>query len=683
MYNLHPLLLAILAVGATACDATRPRAVTQPPPHESAKPSEKRVTLADVGLDAASLDRTADPCQDFYQYACGGWLATHEIPADRVRWGKNIEVGDRIQGELRALLESAASEPAGTFYATCVDEAAREASGTAGIDPLLKTVRAVRDRKSLIAAVAELHRHKVAALFVIASEQDARDASQMIASIDQSDFGMLDRHHYLDDDARAKEIRAFYVEHVGRMLQLAGTKPAEAKRAAAGIVALEIELAKVWKTPVERRDPAGMYNKLDRAGLARLAPAWDWDAYFKALGFAGLREVNVTAPALLQGIERLLGSTKPELWRAYLEWKVLSTTAAALPKRFEDEAFALRHLVTGTERLPDRWKRCVMTTDELLGDALGRLFVGRHFAEGDREAVRGMIAVIREAFGKRLDQLDWMDAKTKQRAREKSKQMSSLIGYPSTWRVYDFPLDSKVHAANVLAARAFEVKHQLSRVGKPVDREEWHMTAPSVNAFYDPQRNQMGFPAGYLQPPFYSRRASVAVNMGAAGETIGHELTHGFDDAGSQYDAKGDLVSWWEPETRKRFEAKTQCVVDQFSAYETLGEKVNGKLTLGENLADLGGVELAFEAYRALRAGAAERLVADGFDEDQQFFLALAQKQCTKWREPRERALLKTGIHAPKRFRVNGAVTNMPEFAAAFSCAEGAPMNPRQRCEVW
>jgi putative endopeptidase len=674
--------LALVVGSLIACDP-RPPSPAAPAPQPARVTPERLVTLGDVGLDATAIDRTADPCADLYQYACGGWLAEHEIPADRVRWGRNIELAERNQEALRKLLEDASSEPVGIFYATCLDEGAREAAGTIGIDPLLKKVRSVIDRRSLVAAVAELHRHGIAAIFTIRSEQDAHDATRVIAGIDHSDVGMLDRHHYVDDDDAAKQLRARYVEHVGRMLGLAGAKPADAAKAAAAVVAHESELAKVWKTPVERRDPVGMYNKVDRAGLARLAPTWDWDAYFTALGFAALGEFNVTEPAFVQGFDRLLASTRPATWRAFLEWQVLSATAGALPKRFDDEAFALRRLMTGQERLPDRWKRCVMATEDGLGEALGRLYVARHFPEANREAVHGMVAAIREAFDERLDGLEWMDAVTKQRARDKSKQMSYLVGHPNQWRVYDFPVQDKVHAANVLAARAFELERQLTKVGKPLDREEWQMTPPTVNAYYDPQRNQMAFPAGYLQPPFYSGRASLAVNMGATGWTIGHELIHGFDDAGSRFDAKGDLVSWWEPATRTRFEARSQCLVDQFSAYETLGQKLDGKLTLGENLADLGGIELAFDAYRRLRADATESLVADGFSEDQQFFLSYAQHQCTKWREQRELALLRTGIHAPKRFRVNGAVANMAEFAAAFSCPADAPLNPAQRCELW
>jgi predicted metalloendopeptidase len=688
---------SILALGsAVACDATRPPVVpsASPPslaPGTAPAAPEKRVALGDVGLDATALDRTADPCQDFYQYACGGWLAKNEIPADRVRWGRNLEVAERNQNALRSILESASSQAnadptlqaVGTFYSTCVDDVAREAAGTKGIDPLLKKVRSVRDLPSLVAAVVELHRHGIFSIFVVGSEQDSANATRVIARLDQGDIGVLDRQHYVDDDARSKEIRTHYLDHVSRMMQLAGKTHAEASKAAADVMALETKLAKHWKTPIERRDPSGMYNKVDRAGLASLTPTWSWDAYFQGLGFEGLREINVAAPAFLQGLEKLLASTKPAVWRAYLEWQLLSATAAALPKRFDDESFAMRRVLTGQERLPDRWKRCVAATDEALGEALGRLFVARHFTETSRDAVRQMVAAISTAFSKRLGELDWMDETTKARAREKSEQMAYLIGYPSTWRAYDFALDTKVHAANVLAGQAFEVKRQLTKVGKPVDREDWQMSLSAVNAYYDSQLNQMAFPAGVLQPPFYSPRASLAVNMGSTGETIGHELTHGFDDAGSQFDAKGDLTPWWDPETRKRFDARTQCVVDQYSAYENLGVKINGKLTLGENIADLGGLTLAFRAYRALREGAEERLLADGFDEDQQFFLSYGQSSCTKWREARERTLLQTGTHSPRKYRVNGPVTNMPEFASAFSCAEGTALNPKQRCEVW
>ncbi|HEU4409004.1 MAG TPA: M13 family metallopeptidase [Polyangiaceae bacterium] len=680
------------------CEPSAPPAPpkNQPPPPPAAPPPgppEKSVTLGDVGLDPTALDRSADPCQDFFQYACGGWLQKIEIPADRSRWGRSFsEIAERNEIELRRILEGASSQPSsdpatqaiGTFYGACMDEGAVEAAGTKGVEPLLKRARAARDVPSLVAAVAELHRHGIFPLFRLGSEQDSKDATRVIARLDQGGLGLPDRDYYVNDDAKSKDIRAKYAEHVARVFALAGKKPAEAKKAADDVMALETELAKVSKTRVERRDPSGMYNKLDRAGVAKLAPKWGWDAYFKGLGFADLRDINVTAPAFVQGLDRLLAATKPAAWQSYLEWHVLNASAEALPKKFVDEGFALQQVLTGQKQQRERWKRCVEATDQALGEYLGQPFVARRFAGESRDAARQMVLAISQAFGERLGELDWMDEKTKERARFKRQQMAYLIGYPSKWRVYDFALDKKVHAANVLAGQAFEMKRQLAKVGKPVDREDWQMSPPTVNAYYDPQLNHMAFPAGILQPPFYSARSAVAVNLGAIGMVVGHELTHGFDDEGSQYDAKGNLESWWEPETRKRFEGKTQCVVDQYSAYEPLpGVKLNGKLVLGENIADIGGLKLAFRAYRALRKDARERLVADGFDEDQQFFLSFGQSWCSKDREEVARLLAQVDPHSPAKFRVNGTLTNSPEFARAFSCAEGKALSPKRRCDVW
>ncbi|HEU4535364.1 MAG TPA: M13 family metallopeptidase [Polyangiaceae bacterium] len=665
------------------------------PPPAPAPPEApaKNVSLGDVGLDATALDRSADPCQDFFQYACGGWLAKTEIPADRSRWGRSFsEIADRNEAELRRSLESASSQtnsdPAlqavGTFYGACMDEPAIEAAGLKGIEPLLKKARAVRDVPSLVAAVAELHRLDVTPLFDIGSEQDSKDATRVIARLDQGGLGLPDRDYYVNDDPKSKEIRAKYLEHVARMMALAGKKAADAKKAADEVMALETELAKVSKTRVERRDPSGMYHKLDRDGVARLAPSWKWDAYFKGLGFADLRDINVTAPAFFEGLERLLAATKPATWQAYLEWHVVSGMAGALPKRFVDEAFTMQQVLTGQKQQRERWKRCVAATDRALGEYLGQPYVARRFAGESRDAARQMVLAISNAFGERVGELDWMDEKTKERARFKRQQMAYLIGYPAKWRTYDFALDRAAYAKNELGAQAFTVKRQLAKVGKPIDREEWQMSPPTVNAYYDAQLNHMAFPAGILQPPFYSARSGVAVNLGAIGLVVGHELTHGFDDEGSQYDAKGNLESWWEPETKKRFEAKTQCVVDQYSAYEVLpGVKVNGKLTLGENIADIGGLKLAFRAYRSLRQGAPERLVADGYTEDQQFFLAFGQAWCNKDREETARMRAQVDPHSPPKFRVNGPITTSPEFARAFACAEGKALSPKKRCEVW
>jgi putative endopeptidase len=653
----------------------------------------RAVSLADVGLDAAAMDRTAEACTDFYQFACGGWLAKTEIPADEARWSRSFsEIDKRNDEDLHAILEEASkgasSDPAtkklGDFYGACMDEPAIEKLGAAPIADLLKLTASVSDAASLVAVVAKLHRAGVGALFTLERSADFKDATRNIAQLDQGGIGLPDRDYYVNDDAKSVEIRAKYLAHVERMMTLAGLAPDAAKQAARDVMDLETDLAKHSKTRVERRDPKSLDNRLDRAGVKKEAAAFDWDAYFAGVGFPGIQAINVTSVPFVKHLGEISTTVKPEAMRSYLAWHVVRSMAGLLSKAFVDERFAMRQVLSGEKEQKPRWKRCVDATDGSMGELLAQAFVQKRFGGTAKAAAEEMVHEVAAAFEREVAKLDWMDEATRKKAIEKRGAMAYLIGYPSKWKSYDFPVERAAWVKSALAATEFEVQRELAKVGTKVDREEWLMTPPTVNAYYDPQKNHMVFPAGILQPPFYSVNASVAVNLGGMGMVVGHELTHGFDDEGSQFGADGNLENWWAPAVSDRFSAKTGCVADQYAAYEPLpGVKLNGKLTLGENLADGGGVMLAFDAYRAMRSSAPEVTVADGFTEDQQFFLSVGQTWCFKGREESIRMLAKVDPHSPPKFRVNGALSNLSAFADAFQCKPGSAMRRENACKVW
>jgi putative endopeptidase len=651
-------------------------------------PAEVSVTLADVGLDGTALDRSVDPCSDFYRFACGGWLDRTAIPGDEPAWSRSFdEVEQRIQRALHETLEAARKDPAsriGAYYGACLDEAAAEKVGLTPLQPLLGEIDALTDLRALPGVLAKLHLAGSDALFDLSPTQDAKDATRVIANLDQGGLGLPDRDDYLRDDARSQEVRVAYLGHVQRVLTLAGLAEPAAKSAAREILALETALATVSKTRVERRDPQAMVHLLTRQALGQRAPHLDWEAYLGALQLAGVRDLNVTSPAYFAGMDATLASAALPTLRLYLRWHLLRAFLPALPKAFVDEGFRMTQVLTGQAEPKPRWRRCVESTDHALGEALGADFVQHHFAGNSKTEAQRMVTAIGEAFATAVGQLPWMDATTRDKALDKRGRMAWLIGFPDRWRTYDFAVQPGQYAANVLAARGVEARRQLAKIGRPVDRGEWYMSPPTVNAYYDPQMNQMVFPAGILQAPFFDAKHGVAVNLGGIGMVIGHELTHGFDDEGSQFDGHGNLRNWWSPKVAKAFAARTGCVTAQYDGFEVApGVRVNGQLTLGENLADLGGVKLAFAAYRALRQGAVQRQRADGFGEDQQFFLAHAQLWCSKARPEYERLLVQTNPHAPARFRVNGPLADFPAFAEAFQCKPGAPMRPAKPCSVW
>jgi predicted metalloendopeptidase len=667
-----------------------------PPPVPSASASAaapaRAVPLEVAGINPAWLDTKADACQDFYQLSCGGLLANVEIPADQARWGPAQELQLRTEGLLRAMLEKDMKEPSddpirkklGDWFGACMDLSAIEKAGVAPLLPLFAVVDQVKDQKKLHAAIIELHRRGIFPVFSIGSQQDFKDATLVIAGLDQDGLGLPDRDYYLDEDAKTKDTRDFYRAHVARMFVLAGDKPEAAKKATEDVMRIETALARLAQDKVSRRDPYKIYHKVDLHGLREVAKRFPWTEYLATLGFADIRDISVNSVPYFTGVDALLASEKPAAWRSYLRWRVIFSQASRLSDAFVKERFALRQKLTGQKELEPRWKRCVQSTDGALGELLAQEYVKANFDAPSKRAAEALLQSVRAAMRAELGALAWMDVPTRAAAEDKLAQMNDKVGYPIKWKTYDFAVKPGAYAENALASDTFELARSLRKVGKPLDRTEWQMTPPTVNAYYDPSMNEMVFPAGILQPPFFDKGFAAAVNYGATAAVMGHELTHGFDDEGSQFDAKGNLRNWWTEATAKQFKTQTKCVVDQYAAYEALpGVKLNGELTLGENIADIGGLKLAFSAFKQVEAARAERVTVDGYSDDQLFFLAYGQSWCEKARTESIELMVKTNPHAPPRFRVNGVVADVPSFAEAFGCKQSTPMRPATVCAVW
>lgn len=650
-------------------------------------------------LDPANIDSTCAPCKDFYQFANGGWLARTTIPADRPGWGSFNELQERNYTALRAILEDAAAAAGrpgadadtrllGTFYASCMDTVAIERAGAAPLAPELREIARVKDRRQLAAAIGRLHRLGVGAGFGFGSGQDAKRSSRVIAIAAQGGLGLPDRDYYTRTDSGSAGIRRQYREHVARMLTLAGDDSAAAASSAEAILALETALAHASMTRVQRRDPDSTYHLMALAELRRLAPSFAWERYFEALGIPAPAEVNVRQPRFLAALDSLAAAAPLETWRAYLRWQLVSAAAPSLASAFERESFRFNSTVlSGVAEMQPRWKRCLRATDGAIGEALGRAYVRTAFTPEAKARALEMVRNIQAVFRERLARLEWMSEATKRRAFAKLDAIVNKIGYPDRWRDYGgLALRPGAYAGNVMAAQRFEVRRRLAKIGRPVDRGEWAMTPPTVNAYYSGTLNEIVFPAGIMQPPFFDPAADDAVNYGGMGAVIGHEITHGFDDQGRKYDAEGNLSGWWAPEDETAFATRAEAVVEQFAGYVAVDTlRLNGRLTLGENIADLGGLTIAYHAYRRAVEAKGEPAPIDGFTGDQRFFLAWAQI----WRQLRrpeyERLLVTTDTHSPGRWRTNGPLGNMPEFARAFGCVEGDPMvRPASvRASIW
>ncbi|PYX77316.1 MAG: M13 family peptidase [Acidobacteria bacterium] len=662
-------------------------------PAPAAKPAQ--AAKAALGFSVDNIDKTMNPCVDFYQYACGNWLKNTEIPADQPEWVSFIELYERNLVTEREILEkasvnnpgrSAVEQKIGDYYSSCMDEKAVDAKGLDALKSELDRISAVKDKTGLIDAIAHVHLIGPNPLFRFYSSPDLHNADMVIAYVDQGGLTLPDRDYYIKDDAKMAEMRKHLTEYATQMFTLAGRSPQQAADSAQTILRIETALAKASMDRTLRRDPKNRDHKMSRDQAATLASNFYLNRYFTAVGAPSFSDLNVSNPDFFKQVNAVVESEPLDAWKIYVSWHLLDSAAPWLSKPFVDTNFKMQQYLTGQEKIQDRWKRCVDSTDQALGEALGQKYVELTFGPESKQRMLKMVDALEKALDQDIHGLPWMSEDTKKQAKIKLQAIRNKIGYPDVWRDYSsLNIERGDLLGNFLRANAFESKRQIVKIGKPLDRKEWGMTPPTVNAYYSGSHNEIVFPAGILQPPFFDQKMDDAINFGGIGAVIGHELTHGFDDQGRKFDPQGNLRDWWTEQDGKEFEKRAGCIADEYGSFVAVDDlKLNGKLTLGENTADNGGARIALMALREMLAQdgkSGEK--SDGYMPEQRFFLGYGRVWCEKRRPEFSRMLVSVDPHSPGRYRVNGVMQNMPEFQQAWGCKAGQPMVRQNACRVW
>ena len=686
-----PVLL--LAAGSALAQAPASSAADDQKP---APPPQTR------SFDPAAIDKTADPCADFYQYACGNWVKNNPIPADQVRWGSFNELAERNRYLLWQELEAASKDPKtplqkkyGDFYASCMNTGMIEQKGLEPLKADLDRITSLQNNKEIATTVGDLAKQgEGVAPFRFGVQQDEKDSTKQIAGIFQGGLSLPDRDYYIVDNKRFSTIRDQYRAHITKMFTLAGDAPEQAAKEADAVIKIETALAQASTPRVDLRDPEKRYHIYSVGDLQKLAPGFDFPVYFKDIDVRPFETLNVATPDFFKGLNEQIASEPTDAWKSYLRWHLIHGSAADLPKPFRDENFDFfGKTLAGQKEQTPRWRQCTVQTDTALGEAVGQDWVKENFPPKSKASMDQLVAALDKALADDIKTLPWMSEETKKAAEEKLALYRNKIGYPEKWRNYDALTVNRNDALeNVQHAELFERNYDLNKLGKPVDEKEWGMTPPTVNAYYNPSMNDINFPAGILQPPFFDPNIDPAVNFGGIGVVIGHEMTHGFDDQGSKYDGKGNLREWQTGEDRQKFNERTDCEVKEYGGFEAApahdgiaAQNLNGKLTLGENTADNGGLRIAYMALLDTLAKDGKTIdeKIDGYTEAQRFFIGFAQVWCSNQTEQSARQLALTDPHSPGKWRTNGSVQNFDEFAKAWGCKKGQPMVPVNACRVW